>query len=88
MLKDDPETARKASIEKDPRYADQLTDRSEKGSLDRLSALRAFLLRVDAIDTTGFPEEERLNQVLLSPHLRLEVEEEVRAVAHAGQPVR
>lgn len=59
-----------ASVLGDARYNDRLSDYSP-AAVDRdLAEQRRFLARVEAIDTTGFPEQERLNQALLARNLR------------------
>ncbi len=54
-----------ASILGDKRYNDKLTDYSEKAVFDDIEAERQFLARFQAIDTSGFPEQEALNQSLM-----------------------
>ena len=58
----------------DKRYNDRWTDVSEKANHERIAQLRGYLARLEAIDTSGFPEQERLDQVLLSRELRVRVE--------------
>jgi uncharacterized protein (DUF885 family) len=59
-----------ASILGDKRYNDQLTDSSLAGIERDLAQQRAFLDRFEAIDTTGFPEQEELNKTLMVRNLR------------------
>ncbi len=63
-----------ASIIGDKRYNDQVGDSSEKATLADLEESRKFLARFEAIDTTGFPEQEALNQELMVHDLREELE--------------
>jgi uncharacterized protein (DUF885 family) len=54
-----------ASIIGDKRYNDRLSDFSQ-AFIDRdLRATAAFLGRFEAIDTSGFPAQEKLNQELM-----------------------
>src|SRR5277367_4115964 len=50
-----------ASILGDKRYNDQLDDFSQAAIDDSLVQSRRFMERFEAIDTTGFPEQEKLN---------------------------
>ena len=59
----------------DNRYNDRLSDLSDKAISDDLEHQRQALLRFEAIDTTGFPEQEKLNQALMVRTLRDEIEE-------------
>ncbi|MGA9352453.1 MAG: DUF885 domain-containing protein [Terriglobales bacterium] len=54
----------------DNRYNDRLSDLSDKAIADDLEHSRQSLARFEAIDVTGFPEQERLNQVLMVRGLR------------------
>lgn len=63
-----------ASIIGDKRYNDRLTDFSQAAIDRNLAQAAGFLKRFEAIDTTGFPEQERLNQELMVRQLRLELE--------------
>jgi uncharacterized protein (DUF885 family) len=54
-----------ASVLGDKRYNDKLTDFSEKAVLADLEAQRQFLSRFQAIDVSGFPEQEALNHSLM-----------------------
>jgi uncharacterized protein (DUF885 family) len=59
-----------ASILGDRRYNDRWTDMSLEAIAARLEEGRAFLARFEAIDTTGFPEHEALDQQLMVRSLR------------------
>jgi uncharacterized protein (DUF885 family) len=58
----------------DNRYNDRLSDYSDKAIADDLEHSRQALRRFEAIDTSGFPESERLNQVLMMRSLREGIE--------------
>src|SRR5436305_7184588 len=63
-----------ASILGDKRWNDQISDYSQ-ATLDANQAkAREFLRRFEAIDTTGFPEQERLNQALMVRALKERIE--------------
>jgi uncharacterized protein (DUF885 family) len=62
FLKHNPEFA--SSIG-DLRYNDQISDYSVKAYNDGLARERKFLLRLAAIDPTGFTDEEKISQELL-----------------------
>ena len=49
----------------DDRYNDQLSDFSGKAIADNLEHNRRSLARFEAIDVTGFPEQEKLNHALI-----------------------
>lgn len=70
-LKQSPEFA---SILADRRYNDQWTDLSLSGITKRLEEQKVWLDRFHAIDTTGFPEQEVLNQELMVRNLMEGVE--------------
>jgi len=70
-LRTQPELATQAG---DNRYNDRLNDYSDKAIADDLVHSRQSLHRFEAIDVTGFPERERLNQVLMVRSLRTEIE--------------
>jgi uncharacterized protein (DUF885 family) len=70
-LKDSPEFA---SILGDKRYNDRLSDFSEKHVYENLEHDRKLLARFEAVDTSGFPEQEALNKVLMVRQLKLELE--------------
>src|SRR5881394_1157680 len=63
-----------ASILGDRRYNDQSSDNSEAAVKRDLAATKAFLARLERIDTTGFPEQEALNKALLARNLRDRIE--------------
>jgi len=54
----------------DDRYNDRLSDFSDKAIADDLEHTRQSLARFEAIDVTGFPEEEKLNHALMLRILR------------------
>jgi len=62
VMKTSPEYA---TIIGDKRYNDKVSDVSEKEVYYELEMTKDFLKRFQAIDTTGFPEQERLNKVLM-----------------------
>jgi len=64
-----------ASIIGDPRYNDRWSDRSVEAIAEDLAQTRAFLARFEAIDTSGFPEQEVLNQRLMVRNLRQTLDE-------------
>jgi uncharacterized protein (DUF885 family) len=59
----------------DYRYNDQLDDLSVAEVLRQDKASRDFLARLDAIDVSGFPEQEQLNKALLARKLRQGIED-------------
>jgi len=63
-----------ASILGDKRYNDQLDDFSQKAIDEDLEQSRRFLARFEAIDTTGFPEQEALNKQLMVRDLKMSLE--------------
>lgn len=63
-----------ASIIGDKRYNDRWSDDSEKAVHEQLAQSQTYLDRLQSIDTTGFPEQERLNHALLAHRLRLTLE--------------
>lgn len=63
-----------ASIIGDKRYNDKLSDFSQAAIDRNLEQAADFLKRFEAIDATGFPAQERLNQELMVRRLRLELE--------------
>jgi len=65
-----------ASILGDKRYNDQLDDFSQVAIDDSLVQNRQFLKRFEAIDTTGFPDQEVLNKELMIRDLRQGVDGE------------
>jgi uncharacterized protein (DUF885 family) len=58
----------------DDRYNDRLSDFSEKAIADDIAHARQSLKRFEAIDVTGFPEQEKLNRALMLRNLRDTVE--------------
>ncbi len=63
-----------ASILGDKRYNDKLDDFSQEAIDDNLEQSRKFLARFEAIDTTGFPDQEVLNKQLMVRDLRFELD--------------
>jgi uncharacterized protein (DUF885 family) len=70
-LRTSPELATQVG---DNRYNDKLSDLSDKAIADDLEHTRASLRRFEAIDITGFPEQEKLNHALMVRGLRESVE--------------
>jgi uncharacterized protein (DUF885 family) len=54
----------------DNRYNDQLTDYSAKAFAEQTTYAEQMLQRIESIDTSGFPEQEELNKVLMVRQLR------------------
>jgi uncharacterized protein (DUF885 family) len=63
-----------ASMLGDKRYNDQLGDFSQQAIDDNLEQERRFLTRFEAIDTTGFPDQEVLNRQLMVRDLRMDLD--------------
>ena len=63
-----------ASILGDKRYNDKVYDLSQEAIDADLEQQRRFLARFEAIDTTGFPDQEVLNQKLMVRDLRISLE--------------
>jgi uncharacterized protein (DUF885 family) len=63
-----------ASIIGDKRYNDKLSDLSQPAVDRDLRQARIFLRDIEAIDPTGFPEQERLNRELMARNLREKLE--------------
>jgi uncharacterized protein (DUF885 family) len=63
-----------ASILGDKRYNDKLDDFSQQAIDDNVEQTRRFLDRFAAIDTSGFPEQEALNQQLMVRDLKMALE--------------
>jgi uncharacterized protein (DUF885 family) len=59
-----------ASILGDKRWNDKLSDNSDAAIQADLAKAKDFLARFEAIDTTGFPEQEALNKALMVRNLR------------------
>lgn len=64
-----------ASILGDKRYNDKVEDFSQQAIDADLARERKFVRRLEAVDTTGFPDQEILNQRLLLRDLRMDLEE-------------
>ena len=63
-----------ASILGDKRWNDKIDDLSQAAIDDHLEQSRRFLARFEAIDTTGFPEQEKLNKQLMVRDLKMDLE--------------
>jgi uncharacterized protein (DUF885 family) len=63
-----------ASIVGDKRYNDKLSDFSQAAIDKDLAQTRVFLKQFEAIDSTGFPEQEQLNRDLMVRDLRQRLE--------------
>jgi len=63
-----------ASFLGDKRWNDKLDDFSQEAIDKDLQETQKFLTRFEAIDTSGFPEQEALNQVLMVRRLQMQVE--------------
>ena len=61
-LRTSPELATQVG---DDRYNDRLSDFSDKAIADDLEHTRQALARFEAIDVSGFPEQEKLNRALM-----------------------
>jgi uncharacterized protein (DUF885 family) len=59
-----------ASILGDKRWNDKLSDNSAKGIADDLERTKGWLARFEAVDVTGFPEQEVLTRDLLVRDMR------------------
>ncbi|HEX8138609.1 MAG TPA: DUF885 family protein [Pyrinomonadaceae bacterium] len=59
-----------ASILGDKRFNDQVSDFSQKAIDEDLAKTREFLARFEAVDITGFPEQEALNKQLMVRQLK------------------
>ena len=70
-LKAYPELATHAG---DNRYNDRLSDHSAEFYARELDHDKEALKRFETIDTTGFPEQERLNKILMVRSLREEID--------------
>lgn len=64
-----------ATVYGDYRYNDRLDDFSAAEVLRQAKASKEFLVRLDAIDVSGFPEQEQLNKTLLARKLRQGLED-------------
>ena len=63
-----------ASFLGDKRWNDQLDDLSQEAVDRDLVETRKFLQRFEAIDTSGFPEQEALNKTLMVRDLKMQLE--------------
>ncbi len=63
-----------ASILGDKRWNDKLDDFSQKAIEDDLEQSKKYLARFEAIDVTGFPEQEVLNKTLMVRDLRMSLD--------------
>ncbi len=63
-----------ASILGDKRWNDKWSDGTQKAIDDDLARSKADLARFEAVDTTGFPEQEVLNKALMVRDLRMQLE--------------
>jgi uncharacterized protein (DUF885 family) len=63
-----------ASILGDKRWNDLLDDGSQKAIDDDLARAKVDLGRFEAVDTSGFPEQEVLNKALMVRDLRMQLE--------------
>jgi uncharacterized protein (DUF885 family) len=63
-----------ASILGDKRYNDKLSDLSQAAIESDLHQTRVFLQKFEAIDTTGFPEQEQLNRDLMVRNLHQQLD--------------
>jgi len=63
-----------ASILGDKRWNDKLDDFSQKAIDDDLEQTRRDLVRFEAVDTTGFPEQEALNKSLMVRDLKIQLD--------------
>lgn len=63
-----------ASILGDKRYNDKLSDASYEFIQKDFDETKKYLARFEAIDTTGFPEQEALNKKLMVRDLKLSIE--------------
>src|SRR5579871_2275867 len=63
-----------ASVLGDKRYNDQIDDFSQKQIDEDLEQSRRYLARFEAIDVTGFPEQEILNKQLMIRDLKMSLE--------------
>ncbi len=63
-----------ASTLGDKRFNDQIDDFSQETIDADLEHERLYLSRIEAIDTTGFPDQEILNQRLMVRDLRMDLD--------------
>jgi uncharacterized protein (DUF885 family) len=64
-----------ASILGDKRWNDRLSDFSQKEIDDDLAQTKVFLSKFEAVDPTGFPEQEGLTRTLLTRSFREQLED-------------
>src|SRR5262249_39562191 len=72
QLRTEPELATRVG---DERFNDQVRDYSATSYAAEVEHAKQFLSQLDAIDTSGFPEQERLNKVLAARDARELVEQ-------------
>jgi uncharacterized protein (DUF885 family) len=70
-MRESPESA---TVYGDYRYNDRWSDASLAHVRQQRADLQNWLSRFDAIDTTNFPEQEKLNQVLMVRNLKIQIE--------------
>ena len=58
----------------DNRFNDKVSDYSAKFFAEDLEHAKQTLRSIESIDTTGFPEQEQLNKILLVRSLREQIE--------------
>ena len=63
-----------ASILGDKRYNDKVSDVSEKAVRDDLEMSKKFLAKFEAVDSSGFPEQEALNKALMIRQLKQDLD--------------
>ena len=63
-----------ASILGDKRWNDKLDDASQEAIDKDLAETKKFLARIEAVDTTGFPQQEQLNKTLMVRDLKMNLE--------------
>jgi uncharacterized protein (DUF885 family) len=63
-----------ATVVGDKRWNDQLGDFSEEAVEKDLQEARKFLVRFEAIDSAGFPDQEVLNKELMVRDLQMKLE--------------
>jgi uncharacterized protein (DUF885 family) len=70
-MRESPESA---TVYGDYRYNDRWSDASLAHVRQQRADLKNWLSRFDAIDTTNFPEQEKLDQVLMIRNLKIQIE--------------
>jgi len=63
-----------ASFLGDKRWNDKLDDLSQEAVDQNLQETQKFLARFEAIDTTGFPDQEALDKTLMVRDLKMQLE--------------